>query len=84
MPEDHAIGYSLVKFQLMMSAQVIICLRHFLKGMQFDKFWPFCTRIYTFLQSFLGLRVKIKNMSFCTRMYRISETLREQRAHSNC
>ena len=67
----------------MMSAQrwdIIICPRKYLKEMQFEPFWDFCTSIYTFSTEFFGLWDKIENMSFCTRMYMISKILRGGRA----
>ena len=55
----------------------------FLKGVQLEPFCPFCTRFYMFPTEFYGLWVKIENMIFCTRMYRISDILRGGRVHSN-
>ena len=49
---------------------MIICPTNFLKGVEFEPFWHFCTRIYTFSTEFFGLWVKIENISFCTRIYR--------------
>ena len=66
-PEDHALGYPLVEFQLMMSTHrrdMIICTAQFLKGILFEPLWSFCTSIYTFSKEFWGYESKTKILAF--------------------
>ena len=73
-PEDHALGRSSVKLQLMISSKrgyMIIFLRPIFDwGYNLSDFGLLGLGYTRFLQSFLGFRVKIENMSFCARTYR--------------